>query len=75
MLLTARPCSDLVFASTKTSWPFKPTKMTPQADVDTFNQAFLALLALQLEFVPRSHLPVRPSVDSTAELTVSFCRR
>ena len=43
--------SELVLASTKTSWPFKPTTVTAQADVDRFNKAFLALLALQLECV------------------------
>ncbi|KAL7410048.1 TIP-1 family-domain-containing protein [Mrakia frigida] len=40
---------DLVLASTQTSWPFKPTTVTPQVDVERFNRTFLSLLALQLE--------------------------
>jgi len=44
-----RSCSDLVLASTQTSWPFKPTTVTPQVDVERFNRTFLSLLALQLE--------------------------
>lgn len=43
--------SELVLASTKMGWPLKPTTVTAQADVDTFNAAFLSLLSLQLECV------------------------